>query len=129
MRKYLFGAAAGVIAATCAQGASAQSARSGETATSLEEVVVTAQRREQRAQDVGIAISVLNGDALANQGVVNVNQLQNNTPNLEVEPAFGGGQPQFRIRGVGFQDYAANNDPSQSTSFHTNCRTGDLLKG
>jgi outer membrane receptor protein involved in Fe transport len=114
MKKYLFGAAAGVIAATCAQGASAQSeppARSGQS-TSLEEVVVTAQRREQRAQDVGIAISVLSGDSLAQQGVVNVNQLQNNTPNLEVEPAFGGGQPQFRIRGVGFQDYAANNSPT-----------------
>jgi outer membrane receptor protein involved in Fe transport len=114
MRKYLLGAALGVLAASSAQGASAQSSPRGrsEQATGVEEVVVTAQRREQRAQDVGIAISVLNGDALAKEGVTNINQLQDKTPNLEVEPAFGGGQPQYRIRGVGFQDYAANNSPT-----------------
>lgn len=113
MRNYLLGAAVGVLTLASAQGASAQSAPARNTqATSLEDVVVTAQRREQKAQDIGIAISVLSGDALAAQGVTNVNQLQNKTPNLEVEPAFGGGQPQFRIRGVGFQDYAANNSPT-----------------
>jgi iron complex outermembrane recepter protein len=76
---------------------------------SLEQVVVTAQRREESAQKVGVAISVLSGDELAERGVRNVNQLQDQVPSLEVEPAFGGGQPQFRIRGVGFQDYASNN--------------------
>ncbi len=30
-------------------------------------------------------------------------------PSLEIEPAFGSGQPQFRIRGIGFQDYGSNN--------------------
>jgi outer membrane receptor protein involved in Fe transport len=115
MKRYLCGAAVGVLAASCAQGAFAQSsppARPGEAATSLEEVVVTAQRREEKVQDVGIAISVLNGDALSKEGVTRVNQLQDKTPSLEIEPAFGSGQPQFRIRGVGFQDYAANNSPT-----------------
>ncbi|WP_163580003.1 TonB-dependent receptor plug domain-containing protein, partial [Klebsiella pneumoniae] len=35
--------------------------------------------------------------------------LQQHTPSLEITPAFGGGQPQFRLRGVGFDDYASNN--------------------
>ncbi len=80
--------------------------------TTIDEVIVTAQRREQAAQDVGIALSVMTGESLVQQGITNVNQLQNATPNLEVEPAFGGGAAQFRMRGVGFQDYASNNSPT-----------------
>jgi outer membrane receptor protein involved in Fe transport len=75
----------------------------------LEPVVVTAQRREESAQAVGIAISVLPGDSLLDKSVQVVNDLQNAVPNLQVEPAFGSGQPQFRIRGVGFLDYTSNN--------------------
>jgi iron complex outermembrane receptor protein len=78
----------------------------------LEEIIVTAQRREQSLQDVSIAVTVITADQLRTQGVTNVNQLQNNSPNLDIEPAFGGGQAQFRMRGVGFQDYATNNAPT-----------------
>jgi len=75
----------------------------------LEEVVVTAQRREESAQNVGIAISVLSGQNLADKAITNVVDLQNAIPSLQVEPAFGSGQPQYRIRGVGFLDYTSNN--------------------
>src|SRR6266446_4565672 len=75
----------------------------------LEEVVVTAQRREESAQNVGIAISALSGRSLADKSITNVVDLQNAIPSLQVEPAFGGGQPQYRIRGVGFLDYTSNN--------------------
>ncbi|MGC1301243.1 MAG: TonB-dependent receptor [Caulobacteraceae bacterium] len=75
----------------------------------LSEVVVTAQRREQSSQDVGIAISVLSGQQLALRGVKTISDLQYQTPGLEITPAFGSGQPNFRLRGVGFDDYASNN--------------------
>ena len=75
----------------------------------LDEIVVTAQRKQESAQSIGLALSVLSGDALLEKGVQKVNDLQNATPSLEVEPAFGSGQPQFRLRGVGFIDYTANN--------------------
>lgn len=78
----------------------------------IEDIIVTAQRRSESAQDVGVALSVLGGDELARRGLSNVNQLQDQTPSLEVVPAFGGGQPQFRLRGVGFEDYATNNTPT-----------------
>ena len=78
----------------------------------LEEIIVTAQRREQSLQEVGVAVTVVTGNQLKWQGVTNINQLQNTAPNLEVEPAFGGGAAQFRLRGVGFQDYASNNAPT-----------------
>jgi iron complex outermembrane recepter protein len=78
-------------------------------ATGLEAVVVTAQRKEETLQNIGIAISVLQGDALAAKSITYVNDLQNAVPSLQVEPAFGSGQAQFRIRGVGFIDYTSNN--------------------
>jgi iron complex outermembrane recepter protein len=78
-------------------------------ANSLGEVVVTAQRREESAQNVGIALSVVSGQALADKGITSVVDLQNAIPSLQVEPAFGSGQPQFRIRGIGFLDYTSNN--------------------
>src|SRR3984957_8521382 len=82
---------------------------SANEAGSLEEVVVTAQRREESAQNVGIALSVLSGQSLADKAITNVLDLQNAIPSLQVEPAFGSGQPQYRNRGVGFLDYTSNN--------------------
>lgn len=114
MRQYRLGASIFVLAVAASTSAFAQSEPStrSETATTIDDVIVTAQRREQAAQDVGIALSVLSGEELTNRGITNVNQLQTATPNLEIEPAFGGGAAQFRLRGVGFQDYASNNSPT-----------------
>ena len=111
MNRLLVSVSVGALAALCSTTAMAQQAPP-DRATTIDEVIVTAQRREQAAQDVGIALSVLSGESLVQQGITSVNQLQNATPNLEVEPAFGGGAAQFRLRGVGFQDYASNNSPT-----------------
>lgn len=94
-------AAIGAIAST--------TVAAGVEAGGLEEVVVTAQRREESAQGVGIAMSVLSGQSLADKSITYVNDLQNAVPSLQVEPAFGSSQPQFRLRGVGFIDYTSNN--------------------
>src|SRR5260370_12015354 len=80
---------------------------SANDAGGMEEVVVTAQRREESAQNVGIAISVLSGQSLADKAITNVVDLQNAIPSLQVEPAFGGGHPQYRIRGAGFLDHTS----------------------
>jgi outer membrane receptor protein involved in Fe transport len=78
-------------------------------AAGLDEVVVTAERKQESLQNVGIAISVLSGQSLADKSITYVNDLQNAVPSLQIEPAFGSGQPQFRLRGVGFLDYTSNN--------------------
>jgi outer membrane receptor protein involved in Fe transport len=52
---------------------------------------------------------VLSGQSLADKAITYVNDLQNAVPSLQVEPAFGSSQPQFRLRGVGFIDYTSNN--------------------
>ncbi len=78
----------------------------------LDTIVVTAQRREQNPQDVGIALNVFAGADLRRLGVANVNQLEYQVPNLEIENQFGSGIPSFSLRGVGFRDYATNNAPT-----------------
>ena len=75
----------------------------------LEELVVTAQRRQETAQSVGLALSVIGGETLQEKGINIVNDLETAIPNLEVDSQFGGGQPQFRIRGIGAREYSSNN--------------------
>lgn len=80
-----------------------------ETTTALPQVTVTAQRQEESAQDIGIALTALSGQDLQDKGVTGVNQLQNYVPNLDIAPQYGSGNPLFRIRGVGLKDYGSNN--------------------
>src|SRR5271170_2762248 len=103
MKKLLLGVSAQVLLA--AAGTNAW----GQTQQGIETVTVTAQKRSESAQSVGIALTVLTADDLTKQGITKVNGLQYATPSLEVVPAFGSGQPEFRLRGVGFDDYASNN--------------------
>lgn len=76
---------------------------------SIETITVTAEKRAESAQNVGIALTVITADDLTKKGIDKVNQLEYATPSLEVVPAFGSGQPEFRLRGVGFDDYASLN--------------------
>jgi outer membrane receptor protein involved in Fe transport len=78
----------------------------------IETITVTAQHRSETAQDVPIALTVLKADKLADNGVDTVNDIQYLVPSFEATPQFGSGQPSFRIRGIGFEDYASNNSPT-----------------
>lgn len=81
-----------------------------QSSLSIEEIVVTAQKREQSLQDVGITISAFDGEAMAAMGVVNSNEVAAKTPNLNiVSPAGEGGVVSVFIRGIGLNDFALNN--------------------
>jgi iron complex outermembrane recepter protein len=76
----------------------------------IEEVIITAQKREQSLQDVGIAINAFSGDALEKMGVVNSNEIAAKTPNLNImSPSGEGGVVSVFIRGIGLNDFALNN--------------------
>lgn len=78
----------------------------------LDEVIVTAQKREQSAQDVGISLTALSGDLMQNLGVETVNDLSDFVPNLKIQNQFGGDQAVFDIRGVALFSYdSANSAP------------------
>jgi len=78
----------------------------------LDEITVTAQRRDQSQQAVSIAVTALSPADLAARGVETINDLEYAAPNLEIEQQFGSGQPSFSIRGIGFRDYATLNAPT-----------------
>lgn len=111
MQRLLFGASGAALAMAAALPASAQTVFH-DPATSVDDIIVTAQRREQASQKVGVALNVLSGEELTEKGVSVVNDIENTVPNLEVDSQFGGGQPQFRIRGIGATQYSANNTSS-----------------
>ncbi len=90
----------------------AQAQNTDDQVLQLDTVIVTAQRREQSAQDVGIALSTFSGDELIRKGVSGINALENIAPNLEMESQFGAAATSFSIRGVGFRDYATLNAPT-----------------
>lgn len=76
-----------------------QEAPSGTNVAMLEEVVVTARRREELLQDVPISISVFNQQQLDNNNVVNSSDLATFTPSLSVNTRFGAENSSFAIRG------------------------------
>jgi iron complex outermembrane receptor protein len=76
----------------------------------LEEVVVTAQKREQSLQDVGIAVTALSEELLRDVQVGNILDLQGRVPGLTLGQTFGFSQ--IMIRGVGTDNPFAGGDPS-----------------
>ena len=73
----------------------------------IEEIIVTAQKREQSIQEVGITMNAFSGDLLDSMGVTNSNQLALITPNLTIQsPAGEGGIATIVVRGVGLSDFA-----------------------
>ncbi|NIB38675.1 TonB-dependent receptor [Pseudomaricurvus alkylphenolicus] len=77
----------------------------------LEEIVVTAQKREQSLLDVPASLSAFSAEKLDASGIENVLDLANFTPGLSVEPSRGGGGSLY-IRGIGSNLLGAGIDPS-----------------
>ena len=66
--------------------------------TVLEEIVVTAQKRDQSLTDVPISVQVLSGEAFIEQGLNTLEDAANFIPGLQVEQTEGGAT--VRIRGI-----------------------------
>lgn len=82
-----------------AQTESATEANERNAKATLEEVIVTAQRREQSAQDVAISITVFSGEEIANANMTNTSDLAQLTPSLSTNNRFGTENASFSIRG------------------------------
>jgi iron complex outermembrane recepter protein len=66
----------------------------------LEEVVVTAQKREQNLQDVPVAVSAFSGQVLRDSGITNMSELTTIAPSLTVTSAQTSTTTVFGIRGI-----------------------------
>ena len=75
------------------------------SAAVLEEVIVTAQKREQSIQDVGIAITAFTGDQLHALGVEQSFDAASFSPGVHISGNLAGQNTQFSIRGVTQNDF------------------------
>jgi iron complex outermembrane recepter protein len=75
----------------------------------LEEIVVTAQRRSEKLQDVPIAVTALSSEDLAVRGVRQAGDVVSSVPNLLLNSPYGPeAQPTFSLRGVTTEDFSQN---------------------
>jgi|SRR5450631_474697 len=81
----------------------------GHAEGTLDEIVVTAQRRVERLQDVPVAVTALSGTDLAERGVRQAGDITAGVPNMLLNSPYGPeAQPTFTLRGVTTQDYSQN---------------------
>lgn len=110
---------AGLLAATaftCAGGAAARplaqvgtwpdstlapdAAQAAQSASTVDEIIVTARRTSERLQDVPVAVTALNAEQLERQNILQPQDLQRVSPSLTVTPtARGTSTPQYGMRG------------------------------
>ena len=93
-------------------GAAAQELPVAPAQGTIEEVIVTAQKRAQSQQDVPIAISALTAEALTNAGVQDMFDVARQVPSLGVQQNLNPLHTQFRIRGVGNFGNIPNFEPA-----------------
>ena len=89
------------VAPAQAQSAPAEAA----TSTNAGEIIVTAQRRAQSKQDVGIAIAAFGAETLRAVNVQSSLDIARLTPGVSISSNVGGQNSQFSIRGVTQNDF------------------------
>ena len=79
----------------------------------LQEVIVTAQFRQENLQDTPLAITAVSGEQLEQQGLTNLTDLGLVIPNASIRPqgSFSGPTPFIGMRGVQTSDYIFTSDP------------------
>jgi len=97
----------------------------------LEEIVVTAQKREENIQDVPMSISVMSQDVMdsVRAGGKDIRFLNAKAPSLIVESDFGRIFPRFYLRGVGNTDFDQNASQPVSLMYDEVVYENPMLKG
>ena len=94
---------AGLVGLFAAGGMTQAVAQGGEAATgqsAIDEIIVTANKREEKIIDVPISIAALSGEQIEKAGIQNISDLSYAVPNLSVWEA-GPGFQTITIRGIG----------------------------
>lgn len=82
-------------------------------ASALDEIVVTARRRQEPAQRVPVSVLTLSEKELESRSVTNLRTLQNFVPNLTFAPSQNVGEAagNMFIRGIGQEDFGVGAEP------------------
>ena len=79
------------------------------------EIIVTAQKRSERLQDVPVAVSVISGASLEAKGGVNIESAQYLVPTLNFRKSGAAINQSLFLRGVGTSTFSIAGEPSVST--------------
>lgn len=80
----------------------------------IEEITVTAQKREQSVQDVALSVTAFTGDDMRTLGFERPADIAAQTPGVTVKSAISDTNPVISIRGIGLNDLSANSNPPVS---------------
>lgn len=116
--------------ATFAQDA-APAASTPADAKTLDAVMVTAQRRVEKAKDVPMALTTVDAEKLnvLGAGGADIRALSGRLPSLNIESSFGRAFPRFYIRGLGNTDFDLNSSQPVSLVYDDVVLENPLLKG
>ena len=99
-----------VLAFTLATPAWAQAAAEEEAKN--DEIIVTAQKREENLQDIPLAVSVIGGEAIANNGGITLENAQYLVPSLNFRKSGTSLNQALFLRGVGTINFSIAAEPS-----------------
>lgn len=88
-----------ILLAATALGGLVASPALAQSSGNVNDIIVTAQRIEQRLQDVPISVTVFNQETIDNNNVSNIKDLATYTPGLQVNNRYGADSTNFSIRG------------------------------
>jgi len=74
---------------------------SGLAHAAIDEIIVTANKREQSLQDIPLTVSVTSGETIQQSSIVDLIDLQSAVPSLRVNQLQSSAQTNFTIRGFG----------------------------
>jgi iron complex outermembrane receptor protein len=83
-----------------------------EISTGIEEIVVTAQKREENLQDVPASVSAMDAAALEKAFARDLMDVAGVSPNLIIDPVLGNGTAAISIRGMQMSDVEKSFDPA-----------------
>lgn len=118
-------AATASILALCA-GTSAWAQSAPEGAATVDDIIVTAQKREQAIQDVPIAVSAFTAENLDAMKIEGGSELLRAVPNVSFSKS-NFSMYNFSIRGIGTKAISASSDPAVAVSFNNTPLTRNRL--
>ncbi len=108
----LLATSAGAVLLFAAGGALAQDAAAP---ASVDEIVVTAQKRAENVQDVPLAITAARGETLAAMNITQPQQLSRIDPSVRFKQSLSSSASGLTIRGIGTSSFSAGIEQSIST--------------
>jgi iron complex outermembrane recepter protein len=114
-QKYFRAALLGGSALAFAAATPALAQDAAEEDSANNEIIVTAQKREQNIQDVPVAVSVISGAALEAQGGINIENAQYLVPSLNFRKSGSALNQSLYLRGVGTTTFSIGGEPSVGT--------------